>query len=406
MDKCGANRVTSNKLKFKQSREVLKCRRCNKDFRNAELLRSHIYRQHRLSPCLVAKSRINFLVKKKTLTGANKVRERNNATVASAPTENGSTLLPPVLTRKVSVKVKRLSDSLLKEYTNKTGVKTTEMKLVSEQIETVRRPRSFDVNVAVCLKRLPESLVKKYIGKFNNQTAGFKFTKSTKKIGRKLIETKYDGRKAVDTKRPNCLKQTSRKNQEKNDAGNRGFTCSLAKVASLNKEERNSNGCTCVYNLGTPVVLLEKLPGSHGSSIANDALCIRQDNSVTDNQEMVERLPACAGSETEVSQSGQLNSMANNRDTLELNQQAMVGSRSERPPHFEPVDVKGSSVEIREIGVGVQNRPAQPPKLPHWKVGKPRRRVTTTTAVNDVSVEVIVNGSVRICPYDLEKLIL
>ena len=121
---------------------------------------------------------------------------------------------------------------------------------------------------------------------------------------------------------------------------------------------------------------------------------------------MVERLPACAGSETEVSQSGQLNSMANNRDTLELNQQAMVGSRSERPPHFEPVDVKGSSVEIREIGVGVQNRPAQPPKLPHWKVGKPRRRVTTTTAVNDVSVEVIVNGSVRVCPYDLKKRIL
>ena len=92
------NSLLSNKLKFKQSRGVLECRRCNTDFRNAELLRSHIYRQHRLSPRLVAKSRINFLWKKKTQTGANKVRERNNATVASAPTKNGSTLLPPVLT--------------------------------------------------------------------------------------------------------------------------------------------------------------------------------------------------------------------------------------------------------------------------------------------------------------------
>ena len=399
------NYLSSNKLKLKQSREVLKCRRCNKDFRNAELLRSHIYRQHRLSPRLVAKSRINFLVKKKT--GANEVRERNNALVASAPTKNGPTLLPPVLTKKVSVKVERLPDSLLKEYANKTGVNTTEIKLVSEQTETVRRPRSFDLNVAVCLKRLPESIVKKYVGKFNNQTAGSKFTKRAKKANRKQIANKYHRRKAIDTKRPNCLKQTSRKNQEKSDAGTRGFTCSLAKVASLNWEYPNSNGCTCLYNLGTPVVLLEKLPASHGSSITKDALCNGEENNITDIQDMVEKLPpACAGSETEVSQSGQVNSIANNQDILKLDQQAMVGSRSERLPDFDPVDAMGSSVEIGEILVGAQNCPAQPPKLPHWKVGKPRSRATTATAANKVSVEVIVNGSVRICPYDLEKLIL
>ena len=388
------NSLSSNKLKLKQSREVLKCRRCNKDFRNAELLRSHIYRQHRLSPRLVARSRINFLVKKKTQTGA-------NVLVASAPTKNGPTSLPPMLTRKVSVKVKRLPDSLLKEYANKTGVKTTEIKLVSEQTETVRRPRSFDVNVAVCLKRLPESIVKKYVGKFNNQTADSKFTKRAKKASRKQIANKYHRRKAIDTKRPNCFKQTSRKNQEKSVAGSQSFSCSLAKVASLNREDRNANGCTCLYNLGTPVVLVEKLPASHGSSIAKDALgCYGQENSLTDIQEMVETLPTCAGSETEVSQTIQVNSITNNGDTVEKLEVARVGLRSERLPHFGPLDTMGSSVGIREI---VQNHPARPPKLPHWKTRSP---ATTVTAVNDVSVEVIVNGSVWICPYDLEKLIL
>ena len=242
--------------------------------------------------------------------------------MASGRIKNGSISLPPVMTRNVAIKAKRLPDSVVKDSANKTRMKTTEM---TKQTETPRRQRF--LNVAVLLKRLPDSTLKKYVGKFNENDDFLKFKKRSQGNGRKTIATKYNGRKPISTKQPS-IKQTTRKNREKSVAENQRFTCSLAKVSSLNWEDKNSDGCPRVYNLGTPVVLIKKLLDSQGSSIAKDALCTGQENSITDSQNMTKELPGFVGSETELSRIGQTNGIANNQEILEkFDLQARGGSR-------------------------------------------------------------------------------